>query len=262
MHLRRRPLAPDASPAAVAGFTAGMAGADLAALCNEASFEAARAGERTIDMGHFRRALMRLSVGPERRGRLLSDDEKRLVAYHEMGHALVAHASPHGHPVERVTVIPQGHALGITVALPEEDRFLATRAECADRLAMMMAGRAAEEVVFGEFTTGAADDLVRAAELARQMVTQLGMAADSTEKSLRAGLPPLVGAEPPERAEEAARALVEGGYRCAREIIEARLSTLHRAAARLLEVEALDREEIAELLGPRPRARRLTVGGA
>ena len=262
VHLRSRPLAPTASPAAAAAFTAGMAGSDLAALCNEASFEAARAGEQSIDMGHFRRALLRLSAGPERRSRLLSDDEKRLVAYHEMGHALVAHRSAHCHPVERVTVIPQGHALGVTVALPDEDRFLSTRAECVDRLAMMMAGRAAEEVVFGEFTTGAADDLARAAALARQMVSELGMAADSTEHSLRAALPPAAGAEPGERAEEAARALVEGGYLRAREIVEGHIDRLHVAATRLLEVEALEREEISELLGPRPRARRLAVGRA
>jgi cell division protease FtsH len=150
----------------------------------------------------------------------------------------------------------------VTVALPDEDRFLSTRAECVDRLAMMMAGRAAEEVVFGEFTTGAADDLARAAALARQMVSELGMAADSTEDSLWAALPPAAGAEPSERAEEAARALVEGGYLRAREIVEAHIDTLHVAATRLLEVEALEREEISELLGPRPQAPRLAVSQA
>src|SRR5450631_219783 len=169
VHLRQRPVAPGADPGRVAALTAGLAGADLAALCNEASFEAARAGDTQIDIGHFRKALLRLAGGPERRSRVISREERRLVAYHEMGHALVGYMSPTCDPVERVTVIPQGHALGVTVALPTEDRFLATRTECMERLRMMLAGRAAEELVFGECTSGAGDDLMRAAVLARRM---------------------------------------------------------------------------------------------
>ena len=156
--------------------TAGLAGADLAALCNEASFEAARAGDVALDMSHFRRALMRLAGGPERRSRVMSYEERRLVAYHEMGHALVGYLSATCDPVERVTVIPQGHALGVTVAFPTEDRFLATRTECMERLRMLLAGRAAEELVFGECTSGAGDDIARAAVLARQMSGDLAMA--------------------------------------------------------------------------------------
>jgi cell division protease FtsH len=258
VHMRGRPLAPGTDPASVAALTVGMAGADLAALCNEASFEAARAGEEALSMPHFRRALLRLTAGPERRGRLLSDEERLLVAYHEMGHALVGHMSPRCDPVERVTVIPQGQALGITVALPAEDRFLATREECVERLAMMMAGRAAEELVFGEFTSGAADDLARAARLARRMAGELAMARPTTVGSLRAGLPDAEGPNAAGDREAAARALVEEAMATATGLLREHLETLHRAAARLLEAEELDRDDVAALLGPRPSARRLT----
>jgi cell division protease FtsH len=257
VHLRHRPLATGANAAEVAAFTAGMAGADLAALCNEASFEAARAGASSLNMAHFRKALMRLAAGPERRGRLMSDDELRLVAYHEIGHALVGHLSPLCDPVERVTVIPQGQALGVTISLPTEDRMLATRGECVARLAMMMAGRAAEELVFGEFTSGAADDLQRAATLARRMVEQLGMAAATTSESLKTALPGATGSAAAERVEEAARTLVEDGRRRAAEVLEAHIGLLHEAAARLIEAEALERDDLLDLFGPRPVSRRI-----
>ena len=259
VHLRGRPLAPGTDSAAVAAFTVGMAGADLAALCNEASFEAARAGDDALSMPHFRRALMRLTAGPERRGRLMSDDERLLVAYHETGHALVGHLSPRCDPVERVTVIPQGQALGITVALPTEDRFLATREECVERLGMMMAGRAAEELVFGEFTSGAADDLRRASLLARRMVGELGMAEPTTPDSLAAGLPAAEGADAAERGEAAARALVADAFRAATALLREHLDLLHAAAARLVDAEALERDDLFELFGPRPTAGRLVA---
>jgi cell division protease FtsH len=259
VHLRGRPLAPGTDSAAVAAFTVGMAGADLAALCNEAAFEAARAGDEALTMPHFRRALMRLTAGPERRGRLMSDDERLLVAYHETGHALVGHMSPRCDPVERVTVIPQGQALGVTVALPTEDRFLATRQECVERLAMMMAGRAAEELVFGEFTSGAADDLRRASLLARRMAGEMGMAEATTSDSLAAGLPAAGGEGAAERVETAARALVAEAFDAATVLLEEHLDLLHVAARRLADEEALERDDLAELLGPRPTAGRLVA---
>jgi cell division protease FtsH len=208
-------------------------------------------------MAHFRRALMRLAAGPARRTRLLSDDERQLVAYHEIGHALVGHLSPLCDPVERVTVIPQGQALGVTIALPSEDRFLVTRGECVERLGMIMAGRAAEELVFGDFTSGAADDLERAARLARQMVGQLGMSGPTTAESLATALPGSSGAAMEERAEAAARALVEDAHRRARAILEENLPLLHEAAARLVAAEELERDELRLLFGERPGARRL-----
>jgi cell division protease FtsH len=261
VHLRGRPLAPGTDSAAIAAFTVGMAGADLAALCNEASFEAARGGADELSLPHFRKALMRLAAGPERRGRLLSEDERLLVAYHEMGHAIVGHLSPLCDPVERVTVIPQGQALGVTIALPTEDKFLATRQECVERLTMMMAGRAAEELVFGEFTSGAADDLNRAAALARRMVGELGMGASSTTASLGIGLPGADAAESAERTERATRALLEQAFATATRILEERRDLLDRSAAALLGAEALERDELADLFGPRPASRRLDPTG-
>ena len=247
VHLRTRPLAPDADPGLVAAMTAGMAGADLAALCNEAAFEAARDGDDAIDLPHFRRALLRLAAGPERRSRVLSDEERRLVAFHEMGHALVGHMSPTCDPVERVTVIPQGQALGVTISLPSEDRFLATRTECAERLAMMLAGRAAEELVFGEFTSGAADDLARAATLARRMVGDLAMASPRTDESLLTALPGAPAGRAAEDVERAAHAM-----------LTAHRGLLEEGARRLLETEALERDALDLLFGPRPEGARLT----
>ncbi len=257
VHLRGRPLSPGTDARAIAAFTVGMAGADLAALCNEASFEAARAGTDTISIPHFRRAMMRLAAGPERRGRLLSEDERKLVAYHEMGHALVGHMSPLCDTVERVTVIPQGQALGVTISLPTEDKFLATRQECVERLAMMMAGRAAEELIFGEFTSGAADDLNRAATLARRMVAELGMGSSTTAGSLASGLPGAQGHDAAERIETSAHALIDDAFRSATTILLDNLELLHAGAERLLQEEALERDDLSELFGPRPKSRRL-----
>ena len=262
VHMRTRPLAPGVELGQVAAFTAGMAGADLAALCNEASFEATRAGRNMIELDDFRRALMRLAAGPEKRTQVLSDTERTLVAYHEMGHAIVGHMLPNCDPVDRVTVIPQGQALGVTVSLPDEDRFLATRQEHLDRLARLMGGRAAEELIFDEMTSGAADDLRRATELARIMVQDLGMARSTTEESLAAGL--TGGSRGPageERAEQEIQALLGTAYRAAYQLLSDREELLHHAAAVLLEAEALDRDEITELLGPRPQMDRLRPRG-
>lgn len=258
VHLRTRPLAPDADPALVAAMTAGMAGADLAALCNEAAFEAARSGDDRLELPHFRRALLRLAAGPEKRGRLLSDEERRLVAYHEIGHALVGHLSSTCDPVDRVTVIPQGHALGVTISLPIEDRFLATRTECMERLAMMLAGRAAEELVFGEFTSGAADDLARAATLARRMAGELAMSSARTDESILTGLPGAPAGRAAEEVERAAQELVRDGFTRATEMLVRHRGMLERGARELLEREALEREEIDRLFGPRPGGDRLT----
>jgi cell division protease FtsH len=257
VHTRNRPLAPGTRISDVAAFTAGMAGADLAALCNEASFEAARAGHEAIDLGHFRKALLRLAAGPEKRTRVMSDDERRLVAYHEIGHALVGHLSPRCDVVERVTVIPQGQALGVTISLPLEDRFLFTRRDCLDRLAMLLAGRVAEEVVFGEMTSGAADDLARATALARRMASELGMGEETTEKSIAAtfgeGKGSGVGDE---RVERQARALLEDAYRAARKMVESHLDQVHRGATLLLEREAISREDVEAIFGRRPKITR------
>lgn len=257
VHLRSRPVSPAADTDRIAAMTAGLAGADLAALCNEASFEAARAGEAELDMSHFRRALMRLAGGPERRSRVMSYEERRLVAYHEMGHALVGYLSPTCDPVERVTVIPQGHALGVTIALPTEDRYLATRTECMERLRMMLAGRAAEELVFGECTSGAGDDLKRAAVLARQMTGDLAMAEPRTDESLLIALPGAEGERRSQDIETAAQILVRIAFERAMRMLVDHRDLLEAGAVRLMEAEALERDDLAELFGPRPGVSRL-----
>jgi cell division protease FtsH len=168
--------------------------------------------------------------------------------------------------VERVTVIPQGQALGVTISLPSEDRFLVTRRDCLERLTMMLAGRAAEELFFSEQTSGAADDLARAGTLARRMVGEFGMGQPTTRQSLAAGEPDeRAGAE---REEREARALLEGAYERARALLGANQALVRTAAERLLEAEALDREEVRALLGARPEGARLvlaesgTLGGS
>ncbi len=261
VHLRTRPVAHWADPDRIAAMTAGLAGADLAALCNEASFEAARAGDSQIDMSHFRKALLRLAGGPERRSRVLSGEERRLVAYHEMGHALVGYLSPTCDLVERVTVIPQGHALGVTVALPTEDRYLATRTECMERLRMLLAGRAAEELVFGECTSGAGDDLKRAAVLARHMAGDLAMAEPRTDESLMVALPAADSDRSAEDVETAAQTLVRTAFDRAMHMLVSHRDLLENGAAMLLEHEALEGEDLAVLFGPRPGVSRLAPVG-
>lgn len=259
VHLRTRPVAAPATSAGVAAMTAGLAGADLAALCNEASFEAARHGADQLEMPHFRKALMRLAAGPEKRSRILSDEERRLVAYHEIGHALVGHLSSTADPVERVTVIPQGQALGVTISLPTEDRFLSTRTECVERLAVILAGRAAEELVFGEFTSGAANDLQKAAEMARWMVSEVAMASTRTDESLMIALPGAPTSQSQQEVERAAQTLVRDSFHRATELLERHRGLLDRAAHELLDKEALDADEIRTLFGVRPNAARLAM---
>ncbi|MFN8110549.1 MAG: AAA family ATPase [Thermoleophilia bacterium] len=255
VHLANRPVAADTDR--VAAMTAGLAGADLAALCNEAAFEAARAGMREIDLDHFRRALLRLAGGPEHRSKVMTDAERRLVAYHEMGHALVAHMSASYPPVERVTVIPQGHALGVTIWLPDEDKFLATRTELMEELAVALGGRAAEEIVFGDVTSGAASDLESAARVARRMAGELAMAAPTTHEAILVGLPAPRDERSAEDVELAAQRLVGQAFLEAVRVLTEHRDLLELGAQELLEREAMDRDEILRLLGPRPGTGRL-----
>jgi cell division protease FtsH len=175
VHVRGKPLADGIDLDQLARRTPGFVGADIENTVNEAAILAARRNKKTIGMAEFEEAVERVVAGPERRSRILSDKEKRFVAYHEAGHAIVARSVPHGDPVQKVSIISRGEGLGYTVALPTEDRYLGSRARFSDKLAYMLGGRAAEEVVFGEITTGAGSDLERVTELARAMVTRYGM---------------------------------------------------------------------------------------
>ena len=175
VHARGKPIAPDADLDIIARRTPGFTGADLANVINEGALLTARANGKQITMDALEEAIDRVMAGPERKSVLLSEKERKVIAYHEGGHALVGHAMPHADPVHKVTIIPRGRALGYTSALPTEDKFLVTRAEMLDQLAMLLGGRTAEELIFHEPTTGAANDIEKATQIARGMITEYGM---------------------------------------------------------------------------------------
>ena len=175
VHSRGKPLAPGVEIETLAAQTPGFTGADLANLVNEAALLAARRHKRLIEMEEFEEAVLRVIAGPEKKSRLLSEEEKLITAYHETGHALVAHFLPNADPVHKISIISRGQALGYTITLPTEDKFMVKKKEIIDKLAHMLAGRVAEEIRFDDITTGASNDLQRATETARRMITQYGM---------------------------------------------------------------------------------------
>ena len=175
VHATAKPLAPGVDLDVIARRTPGFTGADLANLMNEAALLSARHDLKLIGLPQLEEAIDRVMAGPERRSRLISEREKRVIAYHEGGHALVAHALPNTDPVHKISIIPRGRALGYTLTLPTEDKFLVTRSELVDELAMLLGGRTAEELIFADPTTGAQNDIDRATTIARQMVTEFGM---------------------------------------------------------------------------------------
>ena len=175
VHTRGKPLAKEIDIDALAGQTPGFTGADLSNLINEAALLAARTGKREIDQDELEEGIMRVIAGPEKKTRVMSEKERLITAYHEMGHALVGHFLEHADPVHKISVISRGQALGYTISMPQEDRFLTTRAELNDTMAMTLGGRAAEEIVFGEITTGASNDIEKVTATAKQMVMRFGM---------------------------------------------------------------------------------------
>ena len=178
VHIRGKPLGRDVDLAALARQTPGFVGADIESLVNEAAILAARRNKKTIDMAEFQEAIERVIAGPERKSRVITEEEKKVVAYHEAGHVLAAAKTPHADKVRKVTIIPRGTAGGYTMILPEEDRYLANRTKFEAELVTMLGGRAAEEVIFQRITTGAGNDLERATELARKMIMEYGMSND------------------------------------------------------------------------------------
>ena len=175
VHTRGKPLAKDIDLDALAGQTPGFTGADLSNLVNEAALLAARNGKKEIGHVELEEGIMRVVAGPEKKTRVMSEKERLITAYHEMGHAIVGHYLAHSDPVHKVSIISRGQALGYTISLPTEDKFLTTRAELTDTMAMTLGGRAAEEIVFGEITTGASNDLEKVTATAKQMVMRFGM---------------------------------------------------------------------------------------
>jgi cell division protease FtsH len=264
VHLKNVRLGPDVNPENVAALTPGFTGADLANLVNEAALLATRRHADAVSMADFGNAVERIVAGLEKKNRLLNPKEREIVAYHEMGHALVALALEGTDPVHKVSIIPRGvGALGYTIQRPTEDRFLMTREELENKMAVLLGGRAAEKIVFDHLSTGAADDLRRVTEIARSMVTRYGMSAklgnvayDRDTRSFLTGpdLPPI----PRERdyAEETAatvdeevRAITEEAFQRTLTILTDRREVLEHTARRLLEKETLEEAELLALVG-------------
>jgi cell division protease FtsH len=256
VHVRKVKLGPDVDLDAIAALTPGFTGADLANLVNEAALAATRAKRTAVTNEDFTVAIERIVAGIERRSRLMNADERKRVAYHELGHALVALSIPGADPVHKVSIIPRGvGALGYTMQRPTEDRFLLTAAELKGRMAVLLGGRAAEDLVFGEVSTGAQDDLMRATEIARGMVTRYGMAetlgevAYETETSRFLGLPIEGGGrrfseETAREIDLAVKGLVAEAHERARSILAERRGELDRLAEVLLARETLGPEAL------------------
>ena len=259
VHVRGKPLADDVDLMVLAKETPGFVGADIENLVNEAAILAARRNKKAIGMQEFEEAIERVIAGPERKSRLISDEEKRIIAYHEAGHALVMHELPHCDPVHKVSIVSRGLALGYTMPLPEEDRYLKHRAKFKDELAGLLGGRAAEELVFKDVTTGAANDLEQATKLARKMVCEYGMSEKLGPmtfgwKEELVFLGKEIG-EQRDYSEAVAheidmevRRLIEEAYSRAKEILISHRDKLEAIAQRLIEEETLEGDELKALL--------------
>jgi len=265
VHMRKVPLAPDVDPRVIARGTPGFSGADLANLVNEAALLAARAGKRVVTMLDFEAAKDKVMMGAERRSMVMTEEEKRLTAYHEGGHALVMMYAKGHEPLHKVTIIPRGRALGVTMWLPERDRYSYSKQEIQAKLASLFGGRVAEELIFGKenVTTGAADDIRQATNWARRMVTEFGFSeklgplrySDNEEEVF-------LGHSVTQRKnvsevtagviDEEIRRLVEEGEATARQILTEHLDELHIVAKGLLEYETLTAEEIRALIRGEP----------
>jgi cell division protease FtsH len=265
VHTRKIPLAPGVDLERIARGTAGLAGAELANIVNEAALLAARRNKAVVDMRDLEDAKDKVMLGLERRSRVLSDEERRLIAYHEAGHALVSLSVPGSDPLHKVTIIPRGRALGITAYLPEEELHKYTKQSILSRLAMAYGGRVAEELVFGpeKVTTGAAQDIQHATDVARRMVTQYGMsdtigpiAIGDREAEIFLGREVVQRREISERTAELVdtevKRILGDAYERAKTVLLDRRDALDRLAANLLERETLDREEVEMVVAGKP----------
>lgn len=268
LHMRKVPVGEEVDARVIARGTPGFSGADLANLVNEAALFAARADRRLVSMEEFERAKDKITMGAERRSMVMSEADKRLTAYHEAGHAIVGRLVPEHDPVHKVSIIPRGRALGVTLFLPEQDRFSASKRQLESQMSALFGGRVAEELIFGPdaVTTGAQNDIERATHLARDMVTKWGLSQT---------LGPLAYQEPEgevflgqavtqrksvseataKRIDVEVRAVVERNYARARQLLAAHLDTLHAMAEALMRYETLDAAQIDDLMSgqaPRP----------
>src|ERR687896_523470 len=259
VHTRGKPLAKDIETDALAGQTPGFTGADLSNLVNEAALLAARTGKKEITQTELEEGIMRVVAGPEKKTRVMGEKERLITAYHEMGHAIVGHFLEHADPVHKISIISRGQALGYTISMPQEDKFLTTRAELLDTMAMTLGGRAAEEIVFGEITTGASNDLEKVTATAKQMVMRFGMSEKLGPRVFGHDHgQPFLGREfssEPDYSDEIAREIddeirriVESAHQQAKDILTEHRSQLKTISEILLKRETIEREEFEALL--------------
>ncbi len=270
VHMRKLPLAEDVKPQIIARGTPGFSGADLANLVNEAALFAARANRRTVTMDEFERAKDKIMMGAERRSMVMDEQEKKLTAYHEAGHAIVGLSVPEHDPVYKVTIIPRGRALGVTMFLPESDRYSTSKRRLESRITTLFGGRIAEEMIFGEesVTTGASNDIERATEIARNMVTKWGLSdrlgpltysEDQGEVFLGRSVTQhkQVSDVTAHAIDEEVRRLIDSNYQRAKGILESHLEKLHKMSEALIKYETIDESQIKDIMegrDPKPPA--------
>jgi cell division protease FtsH len=270
VHMRKVPLSEDVKPGYIARGTPGFSGADLANLVNEAALFAARANKRIVGMDEFERAKDKIYMGAERRSMVMSDQEKKMTAYHEAGHAIVGFEVPEHDPVYKVTIIPRGRALGLTWYLPEGDRYSTSKRQLESRIASLFGGRVAEELIFGAdgVTTGASNDIERATDLARSMVTKWGLSTklgpltyseEDGEVFLGRQVTQhkQVSDDTAHAIDEEIREVIDKNYKTAKTILETNLEKLHIMADALVKYETIDENQIKDIMQgrtPKPPA--------
>jgi cell division protease FtsH len=266
VHVKGKPLDPQVDLASIARGTPGFVGADLENLVNEGAILAARRNKKAIGQSEMEEAIERVVMGPERKSRLISDEEKRIIAYHEAGHAIVANAIAEADPVQKVTIVGRGQAGGVTWFRPDEDRILMSRKKMLATLAMALGGRAAEELIFDDITSGASNDIEQVTRMARAMVTRLGMSPEmgpmsygqkeeliflGREISEQRDYSELVA----EQIDREVRSIVEVSYKLAKSLVKKYRKQLDLVAKKLLEVESINREDF-EVLFPSPAGKK------
>jgi len=265
VHMRKAPVSEDVKPSIIARGTPGFSRADLANLVNEAALFAARANKRTVEMQDFEKAKDKIMMGAERRSMVMSEEEKRLTAYHEAGHAIVGRLMPAHDPVYKVTIIPRGRALGVTMFLPEQDRLSYSKERLESQLCTAFGGRIAEELIFGseKVTTGASNDIEKATEIARNMVAKWGLSEklgplayskDEGEVFLGHAVTQhkMLSDETAHAIDQEVRALIDKTYGRAKTLLQAHLDILHKMAEALLKYETIESAQIDDLMAGRP----------
>jgi len=261
VHMSKVPVADDVRPDLIARGTPGFSGADLANLVNEAALFAARADKKLVEMNEFEHAKDKIMMGSERRSMVMSEDEKKLTAYHEAGHAIVGRLVPDHDPVYKVTIIPRGRALGVTMFLPEQDRYSNSKLGLESKISALYGGRVAEEIIFGEdkVTTGASSDIERATELARNMVTKWGLSdnlgplAYSEEEGevflgRSTSQPKQISGSTKESIDSEVRAIIDRNYDRAEDLLREHLDKLHLMADALMKYETIDVAQIDAIM--------------